>query len=230
MSDKNNNNMKIELFRADSDNKLKIRVHLSKRSSNVIIDNDELYWMPNYEDLNLLIDAFNLVPVEKKVISPRNLDDIPHKKNDSVVEEKKPEKQSTENLETELEIPLKKQLESNLSKDISNEKHDESVVFQSADEEISKSEKLPPKAIEGKDLMEAKIKINKGKKQNEHISDKSNHRYEELFLDSDKNSLDFIIEKNNKKNADSSIINNDDKHKVEKVISKKKRIKLGRFR
>jgi hypothetical protein len=64
MTEVNNINIKLEVFKDKSSGKLSIMAHFDSNAPNVFEENDGVFWMPTIEENDLLNEAFQFIPLE----------------------------------------------------------------------------------------------------------------------------------------------------------------------
>ena len=65
-------NIKLEIGRDKSSDKLNLIVHFNTHTPNFIIDKNEYYWTPTIEEKDLMNEVFDLLNFDKKIRTQKN--------------------------------------------------------------------------------------------------------------------------------------------------------------
>ena len=234
--------IKLEVCRDKTTGKLSITAHFSSNSPNVTQDKEGYCWMPTMEEKDLLNDAFELIPMEGRQVSPmkstsKSLDKEEEitKSKPMVGEELKPEPEPLQPVKEGKEpadLPL---LETSNESDVFDVTDDhiknddfERIIDKKIDETSSKKdEKKDYKKVEELIIEEPepeKPKIEEPKpdepKSNEPESEKKKYG-EDMIVEADQEAIEAALQKHTKEAE--SIVEADEQTIIDKALSQKKK-------
>ena len=208
-------NIKVEVCRDKTSNKLSIMAHFNDNAPNVFRENGEYYWIPTPEEKELLNEAFELV----RVNTPNVNSDID-----------KPKQKEINNIKIEPEMEPK--IPEQKSDDVSPlEKIDKPSLFDVNinDKENTNIEKnkglpnnfIPTKNEETINLGELKNPKEQKKREFDEFEPNKSEMEKGLIVEADSEAIDAALNKYTEK--DDSIVEADEQTIIDRVISQKKK-------
>jgi hypothetical protein len=210
MTKDNNNYLQLEVLRDKTSGKLIIIAHFDSNAPNVHQDKDGYYWMPTYEEKDFINEAFELIPINRGIISSEKTRTKPE-----IIEEKPNPRAEKPSTETQPQVETIKHVKLPTLED-SREKD----IFEATDEQIKRDdlEKDEDKKIQGvpfkteeenpeksaSDMGETEIKVEEG-----------------TIVKADDSAMENAIKKHTEN--DKSIVEADEQTIIDKVLSQKKK-------
>lgn len=212
MAKDDNVNIKLELNKNKNSGKIDIVAHFDNKAPNVIIENNEYFWMPTVEEKDFLNEAFSLVPTNNK-------SDAFNK--ESNLSSRTPKKE--ESLKEQSEKPARDigEIKESIKKEITAE-HAPADVENDANEDNKKQDEEPA-------VFEVANKDDASQEKN-HESDKESKDKEKnvdeaVIVEADSKAIENALKKHQKKNEDDddSIVEADEKTIIDRVLKQKKK-------
>ncbi len=219
--------IKIELCKNKEDGKIELVAHFNKKAPNVILENNEYFWMPTVEEKDLLNETFDLIIGSKKTPSV----DLP----DNKEEQKKeitPAFQS-EKIEKKEEEPAIFEVENKKSETIEQNKE-----IKNYESEIKPDENIEPKTNfheKNSDFPTPKVNVKSKEEIEEDIKDKDSEEENDstkdnaVIVEADGDAIEKALNKHKKKDKDDdSFVEADEKTIIDRVLKQKKKGKWGK--
>ncbi len=205
MSNDDNVYIKLELNKDKNSGKIDIITRFDNNAPNVIIENNEYFWMPTFEEKDFLNEAFLIINSNNKNSYSKSEDSFSSKK--EPIEEKFEDNyvDAKENIKKEIITEQTKTDIKEDTRDIENKKDSKPAVFEVTNKDgervDAKQEAKDDDSKDNKDLDEA------------------------VIVEADSQAIENALKKHKKKNDedDDSIVEADEKTIIDKVLQQKKK-------
>ena len=217
MAKDDNVHFRVELNKNKNSGKIDIVAHFDKKAPNVIIENNEYFWMPTIEEKDFLDEAFSLVPNDSKSTF---IEKDASTSSDSPKIEEPPTEETSKNDSkkdiSEIKESIKKEIRAEQSQvDINNDteehnkkQNEEPAVFEVANKDENSNDKNQEPDKESKD------------------KEKEKNLDEAVIVEADSKAIEKALKKHQKKNEeedDDSIVEADEKTIIDRVLQQKKK-------
>jgi len=223
MTKDKNIKIKLELYKNDN-GEMGLIVHFNEKSPNVVIENNEYFWMPTVEEKDLINESFELFPCSGKKISTPLLS---HEKKEinSDLEEIQSE------VEEEPELEPEPEKEEDPPKDIEEPEKPSVFEITKEPEKPSYIDDMPEEPPEDNQEtpLENESKIEKVDEEKTTETEDKKKIEDAIIVEADSDAIEAALEKHQKKDEDdNSIIEADEKTIIDKVLKQKKKGKWSK--
>lgn len=222
MADEDKVHIKIELCKNKDDGKIEVVAHFNKNAPNVIIENNEYFWMPTLEEKDLLNETFDLISGSKKTPAV----DLP----DNKEEQKKEIRQTyqSEKIAKKEEEPAIFEVENKKSEALEQKKEiknygseikpDENIEAKSNFQDGNSDFPTPKVEVKSKEEILEGSKDKDSKEESDSTKDK------EVIVEADGDAIEKALNKHKKKDEDDdSFVEADEKTIIDRVLKQKKK-------